>query len=119
MGVSIIFAYHNEGISFIMEAINGVKNTIDIDEFEIIIADDYSSKPLKLKEENVKVVRQKTHKGVGQAFDLGVKHAKYDNLFISGSDMRFAPNGWASKMLQEIHDHPKAITCNTFLNPIK
>jgi len=110
---SIIIPYHQEGLPFILDTIDSIKDTIDIPVWEIVVVDDGSRIPLKLKEGGVRVIRHKNNIGVGAAFDTGVKHAKYDNLFLMGSDVRFIPNHWASLMVKEIEEYPKAITCST------
>ena len=118
--LSVIIPYHNEGLQFITDTINSVKNTIDVS-YEIIVVDDCSKQALgsisgnwqDMDMENVTILRHDENLGVGQAFDTGVAQAKSDNLFLMGSDVRFIPNQWASKMIKEINDHPKAFTCST------
>jgi glycosyltransferase involved in cell wall biosynthesis len=111
MKLSIIIPYHNEGIEFITETINQIKSTIDFNDFEIIVIDDYSEIPLSLN--GIKVVRHTVNKGVGAAFDTGVKHACSENLMLIGSDIRFIKNGWSSLLLHEIENHPKSFTCTS------
>lgn len=103
---------HGESQQFMEEAINSIKDTITLDTWELIIVDDFSPTPFKTNHENVRVVRQPMHLGVGQAFDRGVKEAKSDNIFLQGSDMRFIKNDWDKIMLEEIKNHPKSATCN-------
>ena len=112
MDLSIIIPYHDEGLDFITTTINSIKETIDVDKYEIIIIDDFSSKPLS-EIDNVKILRHNKNLGVGAAFDTGVKEAKSDNLFLMGSDIRFIPNNWASKIIEEIKNYPKAFTCTS------
>ena len=109
--ISVVIPYHDEKLSFITDTINSIKDTIDVS-YEIIVVDDCSKAPLS-SIEGVTILRHKKHKGVGLAFDTGVKRAKSDNLFLMGSDIRFIPNGWASKMIAEIDQHPKAFVCTT------
>lgn len=109
--VSILIPYHEEGIPFILDTIQSIRETIDVTH-ETIIIDDGSRNPLR-DIDGVTVVRQKENLGVGQAFDKGVKEADSDNLFLMGSDIRFIKNGWASKMLMEVDKYPKAFTCST------
>ena len=110
--ISIVIPYHNENSSFIIETINSIRDTIDVRDYELIIIDD-NSKTVLEPIEGVTVLRHDVHKGVGAAFDTGVAVAKSDNLFLMGSDIRFIPNKWASLMIKEINDHPKAFTCST------
>lgn len=111
MNLSIIIPYHNEGLEFITTTVNSIKETIDVENYEIIIVDDFSDIPLKF--DGATVLRHNENKGVGAAFDTGVKIAQSDNLFLMGSDIRFIPNNWASQMIAEIHNHPKAFTCTS------
>jgi len=111
MDLSLLIAYHEEGIPEIMEAITSLKETIDIDSYEIIVIDDCSSTPLSLDEENVTVVRQQTHLGVGRVFMLGAKHAQSENLWIQGGDIRYGHNNWASQMIEAVDKNPKSVIC--------
>lgn len=111
MELSIIIPYHNEGQEFITTTVNSIKETIDVNNYEIIIVDDFSDTPLKFDSETV--LRHDKNMGVGAAFDTGVKQAQSDNLFLMGSDIRFAKNGWASKTITEIKNNPKALTCTS------
>ena len=110
--LSVVIAYHDESQSFIEEAITQIKETIDVDTYQIIVVDDGSNTPLR-SIDGVRVLRQKKNLGVGQALRRGIWAAKSDNIWMMGSDIRFIPNGWASKMLKEINDHPKALSCAT------
>jgi len=107
--LSIIIPYHNEPIGFIQETVRQIRETIDVSPYEIIIIDDGSVNPLYIDGENI--IRHKANKGVGCAFDTGVKAANYGNIFLSGSDIRYQKNGWASKMVKEIRKDPKAFIC--------
>lgn len=111
MDLSIIIPYHEEGIEFISTTINSIRETIDTS-YEIIVVDDFSILPLQ-QIEGVKILRHNENLGVGAAFDTGVKEAKSENLFLMGSDIRFVPNKWASQILEEIENHPKAFTCTS------
>ena len=112
MNLSIIIPYHDEGYDFITTTVNSIKNSIDIDNYEIIIVDDFSEQPLE-EIENVIITRHSENLGVGAAFDTGVKIANSENLFLMGSDIRFIPNKWASQIINEIEKHPKAFTCTS------
>ena len=111
--LSIIISYHNEGSEFISETIRQIKETIDVS-YEIIIIDDHSNIPLKIR--GVKIIRQRENMGVGQAFDTGVKEAKSDNIFLMGCDIRFIKNQWASRMVKEIKLHPKSLICTSVVH---
>ena len=109
--ISIIIPYHNEGEEFIKATLDTLEKTIDVKEYEVIIVDDCSNKPLQLDRHTV--IRHQKNKGVGAAFDTGVSYARYDRLFLMGSDVRFDDNNWASKMIEEIDKHPKALLATT------
>lgn len=109
--LSIIMPYYNEGFEFISETIESIKSTIDIEDYEIIIVDDFSEIPLKL--DDINVIRHSENKGVGAVFDTGVSIAKSDNLFIMGCDVRFIANNWASLMIKEINLHPHSLICTS------
>jgi len=115
MQLSIIIPYHEEGVDFISTTLFSIKNTIDIENYEIIVVDDGSAVELE-NIDGIKIVRHKTNLGVGAAFDTGVKIAQSENLFLMGSDIRFLKNGWASKMITEIKNHPKSFTCTSCIN---
>lgn len=112
MKLSIIIPYHQEGLEFITTTINSIKETIDVNPYEIIVVDDSSNVPLE-PIENVKIIRHKRNAGVGASFDTGVREAKSENLFLMGSDIRFIENKWASQIIEEIENHPKAFTCTS------
>jgi len=105
--ISIIIPYHNEGKDFIKATLKSLEDTINI-KHEIIIIDDCSDVPLKL---NGQVVRHERNKGVGAAFDTGAKRAKYDRLFLMGSDIRFIKNKWAIQIVREIDRNSESFTC--------
>lgn len=110
--LSIIIPYHNEGQDFIETTVQQIVDTIDVEEYEIIIVDDYSTEPLVVEHEAVSlVVRHSENKGVGAAFDTGVSYAKYGNIILMGSDIRFEANQWATTLIKYIEDYPKSIIC--------
>jgi glycosyltransferase involved in cell wall biosynthesis len=114
--LSIIIAYHNEGIEFIGDTIQSIIQSIDIS-YEIIIIDDYSDEPCRvmipIMTNYLKIIRHTENKGVGAAFDTGVKYARSNNLFLMGCDVRFNKNNWASKMIAEIKKHKNTLICTS------
>lgn len=112
MNISIIIPYHDEGLEFITTTINSIKETIDVEPYEIIVVDDFSDSPLQ-QIENVIILRHEQNLGVGVAFDTGVKIAKSENIFLIGSDIRFVENQWASQIIEEIDKYPTAFTCTS------
>lgn len=119
MNLSIIISYHNEGWGFIQEAINSIKSTIDISDYEIIVVDDCSDVRLITQWQlidpaiKLRIVTHLENKGVGAAFDTGVNEAKSNNIFLMGSDVRFTSNNWASKIVKEINKYPKSLICTS------
>lgn len=112
MELSIVISYHNEGVEFITSTLSCIKNTIDIEDYEILIIDDYSTVPLKLQPTpRVQVIRHKSNKGVGAAFDTGVSLARSENIFLMACDVRFAKKGWASQMVEEIRKYSQSLIC--------
>ena len=97
MSLSIIITYHQEGQPFLQECIDRVRGSVHIPH-EIIIVDDHSLVPLE-PIENTTILRQPSTLGVGQAFDRGVKEAKYDNIFLMACDTRYKDNGWAEPLI--------------------
>lgn len=110
--LSVVIPYHNEGKEFIETTINSIKATIDVEPYEIIVVDDGSNIPLTIEKERVEVIRHEKNSGVGSAFDTGVKVAKFDRLFLIGSDIRF-DQPWASKIIELIDKNPKSLICTT------
>ena len=112
MKLSIIIPYHDEGLEFITTTVNQIKETIDVEPYEIIVVDDFSDIPL-VDIEGVIRIRHVKNMGVGAAFDTGVLFAESENIFLMGSDIRFVKNQWASQMIQEIEYYPSAFTCTS------
>jgi glycosyltransferase involved in cell wall biosynthesis len=108
--VSIIITYHEEGLPFLMECITQVRASIDVPIYEIIVVDDLSKVPLE-PIEDITIIRNTTNLGVGGSFDVGVAAVKYENIILMACDMRFIENRWVSKLVEEIENNPKSITC--------
>lgn len=111
MDLSIIITYHNEGMPFLMECIRQIRATIDVPGYQLIVVDDNSDE--EIQPDGFLLIRHDSNRGVGAAFDTGVKFAKSENIILMACDIRFIDNGWAGKLLTEINNHPKAITCTT------
>jgi glycosyltransferase involved in cell wall biosynthesis len=108
--LSIVITYHDEGLEFLTECLTQIRTTIDVDEYEIVVVDDCSTKPLP-PIAGVKLIRNIRNVGVGISFDVGIAVAKYENVIWMACDMRFIANQWASKLVNEINMYPKALTC--------
>ena len=94
MNLSIIIPYHEEGIEFITTTIKSIRETIDVENYEIIVVDDFSKEPLP-EIDDVKIFRHTENKGVGAAFDTGVIFAESENLFlitVEDNGVGFNPN---------------------------
>lgn len=114
MDLSVVIAYHNEGAEFISASLISLLETIDIYSFEVIIVDDGSEVELSLPQFlDVIILRHDVQRGVGAAFDLGVKAAKSENIFLMGADIRFPKKKWASQMLYQILNNPKSFICTS------
>lgn len=113
--LSIIIPYHQEGEMFLMDGINQIMDTIDVSDYEIIVVDDGSAIPLR-DLPGIKVIRHNVNKGVGVAFDTGTAAAQSDNIFLAASDIRYIKNNWASQMVKEIQEQPKAFICTSCVN---
>jgi len=111
--LSIIIPVHNEGTEFVAETIRTIKESIDVT-YEIIVVDDFSDVPVQIP--GIRVIRHESNKGVGTAFDTGVRVARSKNIFLMGCDVRFVKNQWASKMVGEIKKHPKSLICTSVVS---
>jgi glycosyltransferase involved in cell wall biosynthesis len=76
------------------------------------VVDDFSSTPLE-PIENTTIIRHTSRLGVGQAFDSGVKQAKYDNIILMAADTRYKDNGWAELLYDEIQLYPTSLVSTT------
>ena len=112
--VSIIIAYYND-VDTLIGTIDSLYETIDVDNFELIVVNDGSQEklPSSAIREKMQYVSHFVNTGVGTAFDTGVRIAKSDNIILMGADIRFFKNKWATKMLGVIDKHEKAIVCTT------
>jgi glycosyltransferase involved in cell wall biosynthesis len=112
--VSIIIPHYRD-VETAAGTIDSLYETIDIDNFEVIVVNDGSGEDFKLPESvirpNMKYVEHFVNNGVGQAFDTGVSIAKSDNLILMGADIRFEKNGWAKRMIEVTEKNEKAIIC--------
>jgi len=114
--LSIIIPFHND-VDTLLGTINSIYDTIDIDNFEIVVINDGSSVDVKKAVDyfktvpNIRYAEHFVNLGVGQAFDTGVRIAESDNLIIMGSDIRFDNNGWASRMISVVDKQPTSIIC--------
>jgi glycosyltransferase involved in cell wall biosynthesis len=104
---SIIITYHEEGQSFLEECINHVRSTVHVP-FEIIVVDDHSTLALT-PIPDVTIIRKPFQSGVGNSFDLGVSHAKYDILFLMACDTRYIENAWSERLLSEVALYPHSL----------
>jgi len=110
--LSIIMPHYRD-VETTIGTIESLYETIDIDNFEVIVVNDGSGNGFELPDDyrkpNMRYISHFVNNGVGQAFDTGVNIAKSDNLILMGADIRFEKNGWAERMLRVIDKHPKGI----------
>ena len=111
--ISIIITYHSEGQPFLEECINQVRSTVHVP-FEIIVVDDCSAVPLK-PIPDVTILRKPYQSGVGNSFDLGVSHAKYEILFLMACDTRYIENAWSETLLSEVALYPHSLLCTAVI----
>lgn len=107
--ISIIIAYHNDG-AILNECIKSIAQKTGAP-YELIVVDDCSDTPLKLK--GAKVIRHEKNLGVGAAFDTGVAHAKYDNVILTAPDITIQTKGWDRVMIEELNDNQTSLICAT------
>jgi glycosyltransferase involved in cell wall biosynthesis len=109
--LSVIIPHYND-VETLIGTIESLYETIDIDNFEVIVINDGSKFALPKDypiRKNMRYVEHFVNLGVGQAFDTGVRLAKSNNLILMGADIRFEDNRWASRMLKVIENEPKSI----------
>lgn len=110
--VSIIMPHYND-VETTIGTIDSIYETIDIDNFEVIVICDGGERvPAKyLNRPMLNYVEHFFNVGVGQAFDTGVRLAKSDNLILMGADIRFEKNGWAERMIKVVDGNPTSLIC--------
>ena len=109
--LSVIIPHYND-VETLIGTIESLYETIDIDNFEVIVINDGSRFSLPKDypiRKNMRYVEHFVNIGVGQSFDTGVRLAKSNNLILMGADIRFEDNRWASRMLTVIKNEPKSI----------
>jgi glycosyltransferase involved in cell wall biosynthesis len=89
------------------------------DDIEIVIVDDGSYEKLELSQlppsRAIKIYRIDSSKGVGHAFDMGVKRAHSDNILLMGSDI-IVNEEWKEKAIYNAEQYPMSFTCTTCVN---
>lgn len=100
MKLSIIIPTYNEGgtITEILERISDARLPSDWKK-EIIIIDDGSRQPLKLK--NHKIIRHEKNQGKGAAIKTALKYAEGDYILTQDADLEYDPSDY-KKLLQAI-----------------
>jgi GT2 family glycosyltransferase len=108
----IIPTFNNQEI--LTRVLDGLYTTIPLYS-PVIVVDDGSDKPITYKtDKNViglQILRHKQNRGVGTAFDTGVKAAYTEGIVLMGSDV-FVPPDWYSKTMAILNDYPLSITCS-------
>lgn len=115
MKTSLIIAYHNEGMAFIQECVQSIKNTVKDLEHEIIIVDDCSDVPCE-PISGTKLLRNPQNIGIGRTFDRGVEETNGENIILLACDIRFKDNNWAERLVNRITENPKSFICTKCVN---
>lgn len=117
--LTIIIAEHNEGDQLLDTLLN-LYETSDPSLYNVIVVSDGSDidAPDTGNETRIKFYERK---GVGAAFDRGMKLVETPYAIIMGSDIRFKENGYIEKMLTYVKRYPQSIICtaNVGVNPQK
>ena len=113
--VSIIIPFYNDSY-LIGETVRRATAGLNPDDFEIIIVNDgstFNTPSLKREYKNVHIIGYKINKGVGHAFDYGVKQALGDVLVLMGSDVYLHERSWLSDALRALKHNENGITAST------
>lgn len=113
--LSIVMPYLNEKDE-VLNTINSIYDTADIEDFEIIVIDDGSKDVYDFSNyDKVKYFRNKKRIGVDGSRQKGVKKSSFDNIFIIDAHMRFKKDQWMSKIVECIEREPQTIWCTVCL----
>lgn len=105
--LSIIIPSRSEGQA-VYDTIDSLFENCKPSQVDVIVIDDEMFPEIgEIK--NVRVLKGGLP-GFGNAIQLGVDNAKYDNLFITGARTRFS-KGFVEKTLQALKDNPQGISC--------
>lgn len=107
--ITIVIAENNEGKQINDSLDNLIKHN-DTSLFNVVVVSDGSDVPLDLSEykDLVKHVKYSPRRGVGAAFDEGVKHVETPFLIISGSDIRFRDDNVLQTMIGHLWNEENA-----------
>ena len=105
----IIPAFNNQDI--LNHTLDALYMSERINVVDIIVVDDCSHVPIISRYDRVKIIRHKTNKGVGAAFDTGVRAVQSENIILMGADVIVLPN-WYEKVTEILESYPLSITCS-------
>ncbi len=119
---SIVIGYHNEAglIQLLLESItDNIKSRV-----EVILVDDASTETydydydgnILYLDSNYGESLKKKRKGIGHAFDIGVKYASTYNIILCGGDIVFKGDKWLDYFLEDLQDNDQSIVCGVCLN---
>jgi len=113
--ISVIIPNKDDGY-LLSRAVDRLNYDIDPKDVEIIIIDDGSSEPVSQnmfnRAKNVIIHDIKVQKGVGHAFDYGVKKAKADKVLLMGSDVIMGDSRWLEYACKNAEEYPTSFTCS-------
>ena len=113
--LSIIMPYLNE-FEEPLNTIKSMRETSNIDNFEVIAIDDFSKIPTDLTMfPNVKSIKNEKRMGVDWSRHYGVQLAENDNILLIDGHMVFNNDNWLDKMVDLIKNHPKSLYCTICL----
>lgn len=107
VSVSVIIVYFNTP-SEILKALSSIKNAMGNYVYEIVIVNNYSSKPLPKQIKSfsgVRIINNEQNMGYGKALNQGAKAVKGKYLVLSNSDIIFLSNSIA-KMIKKLENNP-------------
>jgi len=113
--ISVIIPSKEDG-HLLSRAVDRLNYGINPKDIEIIIINDGSNEVVPQKvfngAKNVIVHDLKVQKGVGYAFDYGVKRSKADRVLLMGSDVIMGDSQWLEHACRNTEEHPTSLTCS-------
>jgi glycosyltransferase involved in cell wall biosynthesis len=105
--ISIVIPSRSEGQA-IYDTIESLFENCKASQVDVVVVDDEMIPEIR-NIKGVNVVRGQLP-GFGNAIQIGINHAKHDNLFITGARTRFSP-GFVEKTLAALKQNKQGISC--------